>query len=275
MKDKKQELLIEVLERFQKLCTHCGECCKDNNFFLIDLEAHVIYKELHNLGGFDLVQKHLRFNPHPWGRFTRFQFYSDGVCPFHHDNRCSIYSQRPSKCKLYPLAAIAFVDLEDSLVRQPVFTLDIGLETYSCREETNQIIERIRRATESEEHPDYVVASILDAIAIFNLDEIGFVFYYGQERESGRNRFHPESGLDTNMIEVLYMAQFIHLYGLSEDVRLLGTMPLTKKHCKKYLSEKGFQKSHEIHKKRAHLIEKHDPFLFKIHKDVMSDIENL
>ena len=47
MSDVKRDLFIEVLERFQNLCTHCGECCKKNAYFLNDLEAHVIYNELH------------------------------------------------------------------------------------------------------------------------------------------------------------------------------------------------------------------------------------
>ena len=69
-------------------CKRCGKCCRDNLITINNSE----YKFLS--GSYPLLKDHIK------------DFKSSKVivdCPFlEKDNSCSIYSKRPSICKLFP-----------------------------------------------------------------------------------------------------------------------------------------------------------------------------
>ncbi len=72
--------------------TKCIQCCTQTNMLL----SYQDIEEIQKIGydGAFFIQKH-----HGWLQLKN----TDGRCVFHNGNTCTIYSQRPEGCTLYPV----------------------------------------------------------------------------------------------------------------------------------------------------------------------------
>ncbi len=75
-------------------CTKCGNCCKKISPSLNKKEITRI-SEIINLSVKDVKEKYLEIDDGD-------QFFKDRPCTFLHENKCSIYSDRPGDCRQYP-----------------------------------------------------------------------------------------------------------------------------------------------------------------------------
>ena len=98
----------EFLPAATRLCAVCGLCCNGVMFHSVELQATDRPKELLSLG-MKLKKKRRR-------NFFR------QPCPAHKDSRCSIYEQRPQRCRLFECRQLL-------LVRSGEITETSALET--------------------------------------------------------------------------------------------------------------------------------------------------
>ena len=179
-----EEAVEEFKEIMDSLCTHCGECCKNQAVFLTDVEAPVIAKSLKELGDTPLVQKHLGINSTVFNLWQRFVLHFDGYCPFHIDNQCSIYSKRPLTCQLYPMNFVGFIDRPDSDLRTACFEIEKPPENCACTQSNDALIRVEKRIFERQAK---LVDDVYQFLASTFIDEKGLGYLFGQARKRGND----------------------------------------------------------------------------------------
>jgi len=211
--DQMGAILESLLNQVRSMCTHCGMCCRHEIFFLAEFEAPIIACKLLAKGGVPLVQAHIRRNPTIFNKWGRHIFFFGQECPFHQENRCSVYSDRPMCCRLYPFKLVAFTDNRNREVRRPNFAPAAGRSTYACTSASEALIDQLNSVSRIDPHLgmtaiDFIVASLLNTDC--------FAFCFGQAKERGDQSidttemvFASEIELDQHVIR-----QFEKAYGV-------------------------------------------------------------
>ena len=178
-------MVIErAVEEFRKIvdswCTHCGECCRKQAVFLTDVEAPIIAQSLKELGSTSLVKKHLRINSTVFNLWHRFVLHFDDYCPFHIDDRCSIYTKRPLTCQLYPMNLIGFIDRPESDLRTACLEIVRPPENHACAQSYNALVSVGKRIFEKQ--PE-LVDGVYQFLVSTYIDESGLGYLFGQARK--------------------------------------------------------------------------------------------
>ena len=118
--------ILDILQDLHTLCTHCGQCCRDEFFFLSDAESPLIAQKLFRLGGLELVEAHILRNPTVYNRWERYLFHLKESCPFHVNNRCDVYDDRPMVCRLLPFKLVGLFDNHNSENKRTIFHGRVG-----------------------------------------------------------------------------------------------------------------------------------------------------
>jgi len=83
-------------------CTGCGACCKDKGYVIVGPEEAKIVASFLGIGFEEFCDEFLVeviFDNRSYQSFTEFD---DEGCPFLDDDKCKIYSVRPTQCKSFP-----------------------------------------------------------------------------------------------------------------------------------------------------------------------------
>jgi Fe-S-cluster containining protein len=186
------DTLHYLIGEWQSICNNCGLCCKNEQFFLNDYDAHMVAMKLGQIGGMDLIKKHIRFNPRPFNVFSRFMFVYEDECPFHSNSSCSFYEHRPMICKLYPVKLSAFLDNSNHNLREPIFFLDKGKDGFGCSSKVKKMMGRINDCATKNTNIG------LNAVILYNffvttiLDDFSFYSCFAQPRGTGQEFFEPK-----------------------------------------------------------------------------------
>lgn len=180
-------MIEKAVEEFKEImdswCTHCGECCKKQAVFLTDVEAPIIAQSLKELGDGLLTKRHLRINSTVFNLWHRFVLHFDDYCPFHIDDRCSIYSERPLTCQLYPMNLIGFIDRPESDLRTACLEIVRPPESHACSQSYDALISVGKRIFKKQ--PE-LVDDVYQFLASTYVDEMGLGYLFGQARKRGR-----------------------------------------------------------------------------------------
>jgi Fe-S-cluster containining protein len=180
-------VIEKAVEEFKEImdswCTHCGECCKKQAVFLTDVEAPIIAQSLKELGDISLVKKHLRINSTVFNLWHRFVLHFDDYCPFHIDDRCSIYSERPLTCQLYPMNLIGFIDRPESDLRTACLEIVGPPENHACAQSYDGLISVGKRIFEKQPK---LVDDVYQFLASTYIDKSGLGYLFGQAGERGK-----------------------------------------------------------------------------------------
>ncbi|MHA2063403.1 MAG: YkgJ family cysteine cluster protein, partial [Candidatus Thorarchaeota archaeon] len=250
--------LHQILEIINNMCTHCGECCKTEYFFLTDFEAPIIAQHLSRKGGVQLIKKHIRENPTVFNRYERYIFHFQDGCPFHIDNRCSIYSDRPMICRLIPLAHLGFFDDMDLELRDSVFAVDKGQGNYACENAIMHIQEMERNTIMGN---SYSVRLLRQMLACASLDKKGLAYCFGQPRQRGRYFVSADAVGDLRswiLAEGYLLLRFKEEFDFSDDWLTYCTA-LTDDSANRLASEKAEKKVSTKTSKRLRHLRKHSP----------------
>ena len=177
-----EKAVEEFKEIMDSLCVHCGECCRKQAVFLTDVEAPSIAQSLIELGGTSFAKEHLSINSTVFNLWHRYVLNFDDYCPFHVDNKCSIYSKRPLTCQLFPINLIGFIDQPDNSLRTAYLEIERPPESYVCGGLCDELIQVSERVYE--QGPESVNV-ILQFFASAYLDERGLGYLFGQSRKRG------------------------------------------------------------------------------------------
>ena len=187
-------------------CTHCGACCRKQAVFLTDVEAPIVAQSLVALRGEELAKKHLRINSTVFNLWHRFVLHFDNDCPFHIDDRCSIYSKRPLTCQMYPMNIIGFIDRPDRGLRTACLEIVRPPENHACSQSYDALISVGKRVFEK--HPE-LVDDVYEFLASTYVDERGLGYLFGQAREKGKEAVSLSSINPTaNEIAIAILEQF-------------------------------------------------------------------
>lgn len=187
-------------------CTHCGECCREQAVFLTDVEAPFIARALIELGGTSLAKEHLRINSTVFNLWHRFVLHFDDDCPFHSDDKCSIYSKRPLTCKLYPMNLIGFIDRPENDLRTACLEIVKPPESHACAQSYDALVGVGR--TVFEKQPE-LVDDVYQFLAATYIDERGLGYLFGQERKRGTEAVVLQSNTTTaNEITIAILEHF-------------------------------------------------------------------
>lgn len=184
----------EFREILDSWCTHCGECCRKQAVFLTDVEAPHIARLLEELGGRSSTKKHLRINSTVFNLWHRFVLHFDGDCPFHINERCSIYSRRPLTCQLYPINLIGFIDRPDSDLRTACLEIVRPPKNQECQQSYDELIGVGNSVFEN--HPE-LVDEVYHFLAATYIDDKGLGYLFGQSRRSGEEAVILSSDIPT------------------------------------------------------------------------------
>ncbi|MHA2374268.1 MAG: YkgJ family cysteine cluster protein [Candidatus Thorarchaeota archaeon] len=185
--DETSEMIAKAVFEFKKvfdsLCTHCGECCKGQAIFLTDVDAPIIAQRLKEMGGNSLVESHLSINSTVFDKWHRYVLQFEEYCPFHDNERCSIYYERPITCQLYPMSIIGFIDRPSSGVKEVYLEIMKPLESHACLQFYNDLVEIGNRVfRRNPKHAD----QILRFLASTMVDRRGLGYLFGQAPKSGK-----------------------------------------------------------------------------------------
>ena len=113
----------------QSLCADCGMCCDGTLFHSVVLQPTDSPRTLSSLG--------LTLKRKPG--LTTFR----QPCSAHQNNQCTIYENRPQRCRLFncqQLLRVATGEITQSVAQETI---------ASTRKKINQVVERIERLTET------------------------------------------------------------------------------------------------------------------------------
>lgn len=203
-------MIEKAVEEFKEImdswCTHCGECCRKQAVFLTDVEAPIITQSLKELGEVSLVKKHLGINSTVFNLWHRYVLHFDDYCPFHIDDRCSIYSKRPLTCQLYPMNFIGFIDRIDSNLRTACLEIVRPPESHACSQSYDALISVGKRIFEKQ--PE-LVDDVYQFLASTYIDERGLGYLFGQARKRGREAVSLSTDTPTaNEITIAILGQY-------------------------------------------------------------------
>jgi len=98
------QLQVKELHNVLKFkCKKCGKCCDSTFIQLYPFDIKNICKKL-NIKTKELNQKYLLLNEIEG--IPRTFIKNRPTCPFKEDNQCTIYENRPIRCKLFPLGRV-------------------------------------------------------------------------------------------------------------------------------------------------------------------------
>ena len=132
------------------------------------------------------ISQYIRKNPHPFNVQSEFYFVVDGPCPFLEGNLCRICSVQPLVCRLFPIRLDAFLDGINRHLREPLLSIVWGELHWPCQQECIMFGERApllgsEFGRMGQKLIDYVLATVLD--------DASFALLYGQELQTGQDRF--------------------------------------------------------------------------------------
>jgi len=113
----------------RSLCSNCGMCCDGTLFHSVVLQPTDSPRTLSSLG--------LSLKRKPG--LTTFR----QPCSAHQNNQCTIYENRPQRCRLFncqQLLRVATGEITQSVAQETI---------ASTRKKINQVVERIERLTET------------------------------------------------------------------------------------------------------------------------------
>jgi hypothetical protein len=210
--------ILDLLSQFNGICDDCGACCQDVSFALSPIEVPLLVSKLADMG---LVDKHIRCNPHHFNRYTEFWFSYEEKCPFHENNRCSIYQNRPFICQLFPIELIAFIDNSALNFRTPFFAVKIGSSSYSCASRAKAFADEV-----GEVYANHKIhwAILLQIIAAITVENNAFAYLFGQPIARGLESFEP-LGEWQELNNPKETKRFLdkHLFSIYKDPILLKT----------------------------------------------------
>ena len=97
-------------------CTGCGECCRHTTSTMADGHTYGLYLTKAEAMHFPIESIAPLFARE--GEITAFQL-ADKVCPnLQPDNKCSIYDDRPSVCRSYPLHSLSQLQMACCFVHE-------------------------------------------------------------------------------------------------------------------------------------------------------------
>ena len=174
--------VLDLACEFRQLCTLCGNCCSNLKIPLYPTERSIIARQLRR----EEVSKYIWKNPYPFNIQSEFYFVVDGTCPFLEEDLCRIYPMRPLVCRLFPVQVKAFLDGLNRYHREPLCDIPKGEPHYSCMQDNIMFRERVRLlagefGSAGLKLIDYLLATVLD--------DATFAFLYGQEPQTGLDRF--------------------------------------------------------------------------------------
>jgi len=194
-----KERIVDILLDLRSLCTHCGECCRDEFFFLTDTESPVLARKLLEKGGIQLIKEHILRNPTPYNVWGQFLFHYGESCPFHTSDRCSIYEERPITCRLFPFVLGGLFDNHNTDIRDPHFIVLTGKTRYACVDACGRIIRKMNQFSELGPAVFTVVSKIIPAAL---LDSGGFAYCFGQARARGQEFIDTAGMMFQNEVQV-------------------------------------------------------------------------
>ena len=193
-------ILIDIQNSIRSICNHCGECCKNELFHLTDVEAPIIAHKLKERGGIEMVKSHILRNPYIFNIFSEYIFKFDSLCPFHIDNRCSIYPDRPMTCRLFPIGLGGLFDNVNRQVRDPFLLPTSGKSEYKCSTACMDIISRFNDISNTNPALGTVAINFVSAAL---LDEKSLAYCFGQARARGADFIDTTGMTFANEIEVM------------------------------------------------------------------------
>ena len=98
--DELDQLVFRITDEVSSTieCTSCGRCCKELKPVLPQEDQERLATRL-NLTVEQLREKYLRYSDTDDERGWRMKA---SPCPFHKDNKCIVYEDRPQNCRDYP-----------------------------------------------------------------------------------------------------------------------------------------------------------------------------
>jgi Fe-S-cluster containining protein len=261
-----QMVIEKAVEEFKGIldswCTHCGECCRKQTVFLTDVEAPVIAQSLKEFGGEALAKKHLRINSTVFNLWHRFVLYFDDDCPFHIDDRCSIYSKRPLTCQMYPMNLIGFIDRPDSGFRKACLEIVQPPENHACSQSYGALISVGKRVFKKQ--PE-LVDEVYQFLASKYVDGRGLGYLFGQAREEGKEAISLSSSNPTaNEIAIAILEQFRSQFEDQSEIPaeiLDYSEVITDEDIVRLTSDEAARESSQITSERIKLLKRFRPSL--------------
>lgn len=198
------EIVIDILEDLRVFCSHCGQCCTDELFFLADIEHSTIARHLFDLGGYDLVRNHIRKNPTVFNIWSQYLYHFAGECPFRKQNRCSNYDDHPLSCRVYPFRLFGIFDNENMELRTPFFAFQRGKRGYACNQRSNQLIDKMNELSRMNPQLGMYAQKLL-VVSMLNEPLLGYCF--GQTKQRGVEYINTAGLVFRNEMDV---SGFIH-----------------------------------------------------------------
>lgn len=126
-----------------RLCAACGMCCDGTMFQIVRMQPGDRPAELSKLG--------LKI------RSRAGEFFMEQPCVALHENRCTVYAQRPTRCRLFNCQQLRLVDAgttteSEALVlilaaRELVTQVKALIEQSGLREDGQALLDRYERVT--------------------------------------------------------------------------------------------------------------------------------
>ncbi len=256
--------ILQIQNNVKNICSHCGKCCENEIFYLNDVEAPVIALKLKELGGVNLVRSHIFLNPYEFNIFTKYLFVFDNQCPFHIENRCSIYHDRPMTCQLFPLALGGIFDNTKTELRDPFILPTAGNSSYDCHSQCRSIIAQFNQLSRIS---PFLGKTASHLIASALLLEKNLAYCFGQPRERGIH-FIDTTGMvfaDENQVMSFLLQKLSVIYGKTIRKVVDNKEVLTNDEAITLASEKKAKKQTGKTSKRLTRIEKFQPSILEWH----------
>ena len=130
--------LLDIDDSFNFTCIQCAQCCKNRSdyhrFDTIILTPYDIIRLSRQLKitTTEFLTRHTGLEPRPRTQsleiFLKFKGDDkNNICPFSVDYQCTVYSDRPMSCRIYPLGRLILGD--EAVIMIPKKTEDCALGT--------------------------------------------------------------------------------------------------------------------------------------------------
>ncbi|MFW9879972.1 MAG: YkgJ family cysteine cluster protein [Candidatus Thorarchaeota archaeon] len=106
---------LELTDEFKFQCKRCGQCCHNIDILLTPYDIMRLCDNL-NLTSTEFLDKFGRpyIGPESGLPVVIIDFKEDDACPFLGQNECSVYKDRPSSCRSYPIGRM--IDSENNAI---------------------------------------------------------------------------------------------------------------------------------------------------------------
>jgi Fe-S-cluster containining protein len=133
--DELDQLVFKITDQVSSTidCTMCGRCCKELRPALSEDDQKRLAARL-DLTIEQFRVKYLQYNDtDEWEWRTK-----DSPCPFHKDNKCTVYEDRPQNCRDYPYLHDSGFSYRTKGMIERTFTCPI---VFAVMEELKQALE--------------------------------------------------------------------------------------------------------------------------------------